>query len=429
MKKLLKGFVLWLLRKLAWHRLQKFQGKVIAITGSIGKTSTKEAIFSVLNTKFRVQRSAGSMNSEFGLPLTILEIESGFSSARLWAWLLLKAFWHSLSKMHSDILLVELGVDKPGDMDELTALVRPDIAVITNIAPVHMDEGQFNTLESIFEEKSKLAYRISENGKVLLNIDNPFLKHLAKNLPKKRILTYGRDADKVDFSASGISQTIDGLAFRFNVFGRENSHFEVKTGILGKHNVYTLVPAIVIGLTLGMAPEEILQGINKFQLPPGRLNFVPAVKEAMFLDGSYNSSPEAVKAALETLAEIAGEKRKVAILGNMNELGENSKKMHEDIGEIIPATCDVLVSVGAQARIFAQKAQEKGMPEKNIFTFKNVAEAIAGFGNILKEDDLVLVKGSQNNVRLERLIKEFMRFPEEARDVLVRQEKEWALKI
>ncbi|MDD3861610.1 MAG: Mur ligase family protein, partial [Candidatus Gracilibacteria bacterium] len=175
MKKFLKKIVLFILKKLALRRLRKFKGKVVAITGSIGKTSTKEAIYSVLNSRFKVKATKKSMNSEFGLLLTILDVESGYSSACKWSWLLLRAFYNSLLKDHSEILLLELGVDKPGDMDFLTSVVKPDISIMTNIFPVHMEAGQFDDLQAIFDEKRKIGDNMKEDGVAVLNIYNPFL--------------------------------------------------------------------------------------------------------------------------------------------------------------------------------------------------------------------------------------------------------------
>ena len=156
MKNIARKIVLSFLKSCSKRRLKNFKGRVVAVTGSVGKSSTKDAIYAVLNTKFRVKRTKKSMNSEFGLPLTILDIDSGFNSALKWSFLSAKAFINSFFKMHEEIIILELGVDAPGDMDFLTNIVKPDVAIVTNIAPVHMEEGQFSSLEEIFKEKSKL---------------------------------------------------------------------------------------------------------------------------------------------------------------------------------------------------------------------------------------------------------------------------------
>jgi len=204
--------VLYILRRLAARRLKKFSGKIIGVTGSMGKTSTKEAIFCVLNSRFKVKRSEKSMNTDFGMLLTILDIESGYSSAPKWAWLLFRAFFHSFYKETADILLLEMGVDKPGDMAYLTKIVKPDVVVMTNIAPVHLEEGQFKDLKEIFDEKSKVISALKEGGVAILNIDDPFLDGLPKKCKKRKVVTYAKDAN-ADFKAKEISFDENGLKF------------------------------------------------------------------------------------------------------------------------------------------------------------------------------------------------------------------------
>src|SRR3989339_1515423 len=212
MKKLLKKLILFILKRLAKRRMKKFTGKVIAITGSVGKTSTKEAIFAVLNSQFKVSRSQKSMNSEFGLILTILGIESGYSSAYKWTILLFKAFYNSFLKDHSEVLILEYGVDKKGDMDFLLSIVRPDIAVLTNVFPVHMNDDQFKTLDDIYNEKRKLVDGLKEHGVAILNIDNEYCAELAKKRGKKSTITYGK-AENADFRATSVQIGRDGLNF------------------------------------------------------------------------------------------------------------------------------------------------------------------------------------------------------------------------
>ncbi len=429
MKRFLKRVVLWQLRVMAGRRLKKFRGKVVAVTGSVGKTSAKEAIYTVLNSKFRVRKSEKSMNTDFGLLLTILEIESGYSSVGKWSWLLLKAFFHSLFRDHSEVLLLEFGVDKPKDMDFLTSVIKPDIAVMTNVFPVHLAEGQFKNLQEIFDEKKKLVEALKEGGAAILNLDNPYTKHLAKTRGKKGTFTYGSDKD-ADFWFSNVRVSLEGTKFHLH---HKDEIFNVVTPAIGKIQAYTAVPAIICGFLLGMSAEEAVLAMERYSLPPGRMSVIPAkVEGANLLDSSYNSSPEALKEALALLADLAKEKehiRRVAVLGNMNELGEETEKLHRLVGEMIPSCVDLLITVGKEARFMAEAAIEKGMEEKSVHSFKTSKEAIDFFEDKLKKDDLVLVKGSQNNVRLERFVKALMAFPEDAKKLLARQEKFWEEKL
>lgn len=414
----MKALVLFILRVLAKIRLRKFNGKVIAVTGSIGKTSTKDAIFSVLNTKLRVKRNKKSMNSDFGLLLTILDIESGFSSVRKWSWLLLVAFWHSFFKDNSDVLLLEMGVDKPGDMDFLLKVVRPDIAIMTNIASVHLDEGQFKDEKAIFEEKRKMVDALNKGGVAILNIDNKYLYYLAQNRDKKATITFGSHKE-ADYRFANVGVSIDGVAYYLR---NGDEKMAVRAPVLGDYQAYVLTPAVICGKYLGMSEEEISIALERYSLPPGRMSIINAIEGAKILDSSYNSSPSALKAALKLLKGLEA-KRKVAVIGNMNELGEFAEEKHREAGKIAADCADLIITVGSHAKLLAQEAKEKG--HKAVFEFNSTPEATEFFKDRIKAGDLILVKGSQNRVRLERFVKEFMVNPEDAHKLLVRQEKVW----
>lgn len=425
MKNILRKLVLRLLKKMAKKRMKKFKGKVIAVTGSVGKTSTKDAIYTVLNSQFKVKRSGKSMNTDFGMLLTILDIESGYSNALKWSWLLVKAFYNSRFPDHSEVLLLELGVDKPGDMDFLLSVVKPDVAVMTSIAPVHLAEGQFKDLKDIFEEKKKAVDALGENGMAVLNVDNPFLSYLAKGRGKKGTITFGKKNEANCF-ASAIKQSVEGMSFVFNF---RDKKYEVKANVLGEYQVYVLMPALICADLMGMDMENAILALERYVLPPGRMTIIPAKEGATILDSSYNSSPEALKEALKVLGAVGEGKRKVAVLGNMNELGDEAASLHKMIGEIVPEYADVLLTVGGDAKLIAEKAEEKGMDSKNIHTFRSAPEAAEYFVDKVKKKDVILVKGSQNRVRLERFVKELMANPDDAKELLVRQERVWEAKL
>ncbi len=425
MKKILRKLVLLELKALARRRLKRFTGKIIAVTGSTGKTGTKDAIYAVLNTRFRVKTTKKSMNSEFGLPLTILDIDSGFSSATKWSWYLLKGFFHSFMRDHSDVLLLEMGVDKPGDMDFLLSIVKPDIAVFTNVAPVHLDEGQFKDLQEIFEEKSKLISALGEKGIAVLNIDDDLVASIAKKRRGKRTVTFGKKREG-DFWAGQVEQSLEGLHF---VLHHDTARHEVHSRVIGDCHVYMLLPAIICGSLMDMEIADVVEAIKLFSLPPGRMSVIPAINGATILDSSYNSSPVALKEALLTLKVLGEKRRKVAVLGNMNELGKDSEKLHEGMAGAICSCADVLITVGKYAKLMALKAVEKGFPESKVHHFNSPIDAAEFFKDHIVKNDLILVKGSQNRVRLERFVKEIMAFPEDSRSLLVRQERVWSSKL
>ncbi len=420
MKNFLKNLVRFILKVLARRRLKSFKGKIIAVTGSVGKTSTKDAIFTVLNTRYKVKRNMKSLNTDFGLLLTILDVETGWSSAFKWSWLLMKAAYYSLHRDCSEIMVLEFGVDKPGDMDFLTSIVKPDIAVMTNIAPVHLAEGQFESVSAIAEEKGKLVTALKEGGTAILNIDNPFIDSLGSKCEGKKVITFGEN-EKADYRAQNIKLSLEGIDF---VLVKGSEKFKIHSAILGEYQAMVLMPAIICGELFGFKTEEAIVALDKYVLPPGRMGVIEGVKETTILDSSYNSSPESLKRALGILKKVAEKRRKVAVLGNMNELGAQSKKLHETIAELIPEHVDMLITVGAEAAIFAQKMQKESVVE-----CKTAQEAIDLFKKKIEKGDLILVKGSQNNVRLERFVRAYMAHPEDADKLLVRQEKAWQAKI
>jgi len=432
MKNFLKKLVLFILKRLAIDRMKKFTGKVVAVTGTAGKTSTKDAIFTVLNTQYKVKRNEKSMNSDFGLLLTILDIPSGFSSALTWSWLLVRAAFNSLFKDHSEILLLEYGVDKPGDMDFLTSVAMPDVAVMTNIYPMHLDAGQFDNVEAIFKEKSKIAHALKSNGKLILNTDNDLLNDFAKSFPKKGVITFGKN-EEADYLISSAKTSLEGVHFMIT---HHDIKMQVSAPIVGSYQCYVLTPAIIIADLFAIPLQNALNTLTKFRLPPGRMNIIEGINGSTILDGSYNASPEVVKESLKTLRDVAKEAdsgprnganahRRIAVLGNMNELGDDAKTLHEMVGAEVKDSADVLITVGGNAKLIGEIALGKGMDEKSVFYFNTAIEAAEFFKKKIESDDIILVKGSQNNVRLERFVKEIMARPEDAKKLLVRQEKVW----
>ncbi|MBI4975423.1 UDP-N-acetylmuramoyl-tripeptide--D-alanyl-D-alanine ligase [Candidatus Peregrinibacteria bacterium] len=442
MKRFVKKLVLFVLKVLAKRRVKRFKGKVIVVTGSVGKTSTKDAIFTILNTQYKVKKSKKSMNTDFGLLLTILDIESGFSSAIKWSWVLVKGLFNSLFRDLSDVWLFEFGVDKPKDMDFLISVVKPDIAVMTNIFPVHLDFGQFKNLQDIFEEKKKIVDALKRNGTAVLNIDNPFLADLAKSRGKREgefaatgrgswqklgnpsdrlTITFSKD-DVANYYATNIKLSEAETVF---ILHHKDKRYEVPFPVLGEYQVYAAMAAIICGELMGISLENSILALQRFSLPAGRMSVIAGKNGSTILDSSYNSSPEALKEALKILKSLGEGKRKIAVLGNMNELGENSRALHHGAGGLVPSCADLLITVGVQAKVMAEAAMEKGMDEKSVHSFDSATAAADFFTSKIKEGDLILVKGSQNNVRLEKFVKAMMAHPEDAKSVLVRQEKVW----
>lgn len=393
------------------HRVQ-----VIAVTGSVGKTSTKEAIFEVLSSKFDVYSSKKSFNTEFGLSLAVLqEEESGFSSPITWLKILGRVFFQK-KKVYRKIVL-EMGADKPGDIKKLIKIAPPKIAVVTNVRPVHLGEGQFKNLEAIAKEKGALVRYLPREGMAILNNDDEYVRVMQTSAGK---FSYGAKSPAM-LMAEGIKASAKDLKFKATFRGQTG---EFTVPVIGEFQVYVLLPAIAVGLQLGMKLGECASALSDFQLPCGRMNPIAGVNRSQIIDSSYNASPTTVATAIDLLAQIKSS-RKIAALGTMNELGEISYEAHIEIGKKAAQVADILVAVGHEAPIIKRGALEAGMKEDQIFTFFDSEDAGNFLKDRLKPGDLVLVKGSQNRVRMERLVKLIMKEPHKAGQLLCRQGKVW----
>lgn len=418
MKSIFRWFILTTLKILAHLRLALHRPFVIGVTGSVGKTSTKEAIATVLSKKHKIKASTGGYNSEFGITLTILEEKSGFSSPKLWAGIIWRSVKKILTrtKLPAETLVLEMGTDRPGDIERLAQFTGVDMAVITNIKEVHMAKGQFADREAIFQEKTAILHGLSKEGWLIVNYDDLFLRRLIQaDLPVKMV-TYGTD-HRADLRARHIQQTPTGITFTLQYDDKE---MQINVPVLGKHQIYVVLPAIACGFLQGMKLHDIALALAEYHLPPGRMNPIEAIRGAMLIDSSYNASPETMRAALEVLKDMPG--RRIAVLGNMNELGEHTEKEHWRLGRIVPGCADLLVTVGDYAALASTEAQKNGVPVAHFIDALSAAEFLQ---REIRDGDVVLVKGSQNAVRLERLVKALMRDPEDAKKLLVRQDASW----
>ncbi len=423
-KNKVKTAILWYLEKLAKHRLKKLRPDIIGITGSVGKTSTKEAIYHVLARRQQVLRNQKSYNTEFGILLAILEQESGFSSPLRWLGILWRALKVALfSKAPYGKMVLEMGVDKPTDMDFLLKIVKPSIGVITAIKAVHLAEGQFQNLEEILAEKSKIVKRMGKSDWAILNADDHYLELLTGQLDAN-VITFGM-SEGADIKAVNVRSSEKGLEFDLEFDERQ---VEVHLPqLIGKHHIYVVLPAIAIGFLNEFKWETIKAGLEDFHLPPGRMNLIRGISQSVIIDSSYNASPSTMKVALEVLEDVKpkGIGRRIAVLGNMNELGDLTDSEHRRIGREVGNVADMLLTVGDHAKLYAEEAVKVDLDANHVWNFADSKSAGEFLRERLKAGDVVLVKGSQNKVRLERCVKEIMEEPERARDLLVRQGEAW----
>ncbi len=427
MKKILSKYLQKILFLLSRGILRKYQPKIVGITGSVGKSSAKEAVFAVLKLKFRVRKNIKNYNNEIGLPLTIIGLPSGGRSILAW----LKIFMRALrliifiDKDYPEILVLEMGVDRIGDMKYLTDLAPCDIGVVTNIGPVHLEF--FKTIDKIAKEKSLLVSRLNKNGWGILNSDNEHVLGM-KDSVKGRFLTYGFNKEAMlkgleqDFSFGPDGDPI-GLSFKISYDGKVVPIF--LPGALADHQIYAALAGAAVGAVLEMNLIEISQALKSFVPPKGRLRLLSGINGSHIIDDTYNASPEAMLGAVKTLVKIESHGLKYAVLGDMLELGDYEIEGHRLIGEeIAQGGVNFLVAVGERAAIIAKTAIKKGFDPDSVWQFGNSLEAGEFLRKKLKPGDLILVKGSQG-MRMERCCKIILADSENAKNLLVRQDEGW----
>ena len=445
MKNFFKNIIVTILTWEARLALKKYKPKIIAITGSVGKTSTKDAIWTVLAPHFHVRKSDKSFNGEIGLPLTILELPNGWNNPFIWLRNIIQGFFlvftinYKLSTInYPSWLILEIGADRPGDIEKVSRWLSPDVVVITRFAEVPVHIEFFKSREEIIKEKSFLVKALKEGGLLLLNNDDADVRALRDMRRNCRVITWGIEQES-DFQASnletaygkrGNAKMPSGITFKVNYAG--NSVPIHLSGTLGRQHVYPVLAALSLGNTLGLNMVGIAESVKTYKTPSGRMKIISGVKHTTVIDDSYNASPVAMAEALKTLKEIKTgggfevepRSRKIAVLGDMLELGKHSGREHERAGREAKESCDILVTVGVRARDIAAGALNHGMDENRIFQFDTSAEAAKPVEELLKEGDIVLVKGSQI-ARMERIVEEIMAEPELKERLLVRQESEW----
>jgi len=426
MKNFIKKFLQEILLRLSQAILKKYEPKVIGITGSIGKSSAKEAVFAVLKNRFRVRENIKNYNNEIGLPLTIIgELSPGRS---ITGWL--KVFYKAVrmiiaeQKDYPEILILEMGVDRVGDMSYLVGLAPADIGIVTNVGPVHLE--YFKTIEKIAKETAILVSKLKPNGWGILNVDSEKVAEM-KNIVKGRFLTYGinREAmvSALEVNLSYQDDDIIGTSFKLGYNGKVVP--VLLPGILAEHLVYAALAAAAVGVILEMNLIEIAEALKDFTPPLGRMKLLDGIKNTKIIDDSYNASPESTLAAINVLGEINISGRKFATLGDMLELGDFEKKGHQLVGEaVVLAGIDYLVAVGDRAKIMADAAKRVGIKPENIIEFADSAQAGEWLYGQVKPGDLILVKGSQG-MRMERVSKMILAEPKRAKELLVRQDESW----
>lgn len=437
MKKILRNIVVRILLFESKFLLLRYRPRVIAVTGSVGKTSTKDAIYEALNGSFRIRKSQKSYNSEIGVPLTILGLENAWGNALGWLVNIVFGFFRMIySRQYPEVLVLEMGVGMPGDMERITRYVKPDIVVFTRLAEVPAHVEFFDSPEAVYREKAKLVQALKQDGIFVVCGDDTRSLAIRDTSDRKNI-TYGFERETSRLCGSkpeiiyedrlGGLMVPSGVLFRVDEGG---ASLPVRIyGTLGRGHMYSALAALAVGVAMDQNIVLLTDRIKKYVVPPGRMRILEGIRNSTIIDDSYNSSPIAVMALFETMEAIETKGRKIALLGDMLELGKYSEQQHKMLGKHAVSTFDILATVGKRARGIAQGALHGGMSEKKILQFEDSREAGLFLRNFLREGDVICVKGSQGAgkdlVRTERAIVEMMAHPEKRQALLVRQDEEW----
>lgn len=424
MKKLLLSALASVLRGLARGIIRKNHPRIVGVTGSVGKSSAKEAIYSAVKDSFRCRVSRGNFNNELGFPLAIIGEYEKIGSGFFWLSVVMDGLKELFGKSdYPELLILEYGADKPGDIAYLTSIARPDIAVVTNISatPVHVEN--YEGPEAVVREKRRLVEAVDRNGIVILNADDESVASMVEKA-KGRTLTYGFEG--ADVRVTGFMNVSEGdrpsgVSFKLETLGKL---LPVRIeGSFGRGQAYAAAAGLAVAEALGINLIRASEKLSGYKALPGRMNVLKGVEDSWVIDDSYNASPLAMKEALNTLGDLKA-KRKIAILGDMKELGRYSDAVHAEIGKKVASVADILIAVGEKGKLIAEAAERSGMKASAVHVFGDSEEAKAIARDIVAPGDLVLVKGSQS-MRMERITKEIMAEPEKAKELLVRQYGSW----
>jgi len=361
------------LQQIARFWRSKLDLRVIGVTGSVGKTTSKEAIAEVLAQRYKTFKTSGNFNNEIGLPLNMLAISE-----------------------EDQLAVLEMGFYVPGEIAFLAEIAQPQVGVVTNIGTVHAERA--GSQEAIYQGKAELVRSLPEDGIALLNFDDPLVKKMAQET-SARIFSYGLDSES-DLWADEIEGLgLDGVRFQLHYQG-ELLH--VRIPMIGRHSVHTALRAAAVGLVEGLDWQQILQGL-RIGNPQLRLVAAEGRDGSILLDDTYNASPESTVAALNLLDELEG--RKVAVLGDMLELGQYEHQGHRMVGNLAAKVADLLVTVGSRAEIIAEAARDSGLKETAISQFETTEKALAYLKEQVSAEDVVLVKGSRA-MQMDRIVPE-----------------------
>ncbi len=397
-----------ILRFFAKITLKKYQPKIVVIVGSVGKTSTKEAIYSVLSGKLKTRRSIKNYNNEIGVPLTIINCDSGEKSLFKWIGIFWKAILLNIlkDKSYPEFLVLEMAADKKGDIKYLMDMIPKKllkVVVLTAITPVHLEF--FESVDNIFEEKTTPLSYLEKDGWVVFNIDNCDAYRVKEKINSK-LLTYGLNKN-ADIHVQEIEYYNSGLKFKINY--KDKIVFSELKNAIADYQIYPILAGVGVGIYFNLKLDEIIKSLKTYKILSKRMEKFRGIKNSIVIDDTYNSSPEALKKAIQALNNLSFGQKKIAVLGDMLELGKDSEKLHREIGEIISKiNIDYLITLGEKARYISDEALKDNFSKNKVFHFLKKDQIIELLKEIIKENDVVLVKGSRG-MEMEKIVEKIIR--------------------
>lgn len=409
----MKFIVIKILNILSKKILAKYNPVVIGITGSVGKSSVKKAIYEVLKNRQTIACNKNCYRADIGIPLAIIGVESGGRSIGKW----LKVFFVAVKKIirrtaYPEVLILEMGVNRPRDMEKMLKIVKPTVGILTGLGDFPPHTKYFKNTKHIAREKSMLIKSLRKKDVAILNYDDEIIKNLEQNT-RAKIISYGF-GNEVDIKATEIflgdrkwkiESGLIGMGFKVSQDGT-TLPFRLPFS-LGRGQVYTALAAAAVGIHFGYNLVEISEALSNYRPLCGRMSLIKGMNNSLIIDDTFNSNPSSAASALETLGKLDSVK-KIAVLGDMLELGEYCEAGHQEIGKLAAKLTDLLFTYGERSKIISKQAEKSGMKKNNIFHFDNLDDLIKSLKKEIRPDDVILIKGSRA-MRMERVVKEFIK--------------------
>lgn len=433
-KAMISRFVLWYLRFFANLQIRKINPKIIGVGGASGKTSLSNFLFIILSEKFKVKQSKGK-NSETGIPLDLLGIKILNYTYSEWFKIMLLAPFKVLSDFTKyQIYIAEMGIDSPKEpknMSYLLKIIKPDIGVLTNISfehSVYFDplikeknskEREINILQLTADQEGLLLTSIRNNGTAVLNLDDENISKLTKKI-RANIITVSKKDKNTDFYIENIKNLVDKFLLTFRYKGQK---YNIKiNNPLPEHFAYSFILAIAVSYTCGINIKDAISYLEKgFYLPPGRMSVFKGIKDTVIIDSSYNNATLApILDLLSFVSEIGKQRRRVGIIGDMRELGTMSKSLHEEVAQRILKTLDVVILIGPLSQKYILPVLKRN--DFPVLSFLNFTSSKAGIFKEIKPKDMILIKGSQNTLFLERAVESLLKNKEDIKKLCRRGE-------